>query len=233
MEFCSQLTTGTLLKRSPCFLAQVAVHHQERWIYCPNQGALSKCDVLGSRIWFSETPCAPPTWELVEVDGGHLVCINSLHTQKLLREALQNKLITPLENYTPLTVNPLDEQFDLCVKKDNEIGVVQVSPVTLGDEIHRGFFPEVSCVQSKQTLQSLIKAKYKGYRALLIYFALHTGIDRVFPADHLDEEYGCLLRQAIISGVEVLAYRAQISLTQVKITQPIEVCVPARMRLRV
>ena len=52
---------------------------------------------------------------------------------------------------------------------------------------------------------------------MLIFCVQHTGIERVFPADHIDKEYGRTLRKAIEAGVEVIAYKAAISLSNMRI----------------
>src|SRR5207244_401427 len=98
-----------------------------------------------------------------------------------------------------------------------------------GDEIHRGFYPDCPTEKGVQQLKALIHAKEMGHRSVLIYCVQHTGINRVFPADHIDSKYGSTLRQAIIAGVEVLAYRIDISLSEMEIAQQIEVRIPSRM----
>ena len=54
MKFKGVLTEGELLKRHYRFLAEVALkNRKKRMLYCPNLSAMSHCDVLGSRIWYS------------------------------------------------------------------------------------------------------------------------------------------------------------------------------------
>lgn len=242
MEFASPLTQAVLLKRYKRFLAEIVVNNQEhRVIYCPNMGAMTGCDTLGSRIWFSHSPNPrrkfPDTWELVEVDAGHLVCVNTQNSTELVKEAIENGVITELQGYAHLNVatNTLGEYaFDisLCPPMPQESKpscFVHINNVTLGDEIHRGFFPDAPTDKGVQQLKALIHAKETGYRAVLVYCVQHTGIERLFPADHIDPKYGSLLRQAMIAGVEIIAYRVDISLKEMSIAKPIEVVIPARM----
>lgn len=253
MEFASSLTQAVLLKRYKRFLAEIVLNNQEHQIiYCPNTGAMMGCDVLGSRIWFSHSSNPqrkfPGTWELVEVNGGYLVCVNTQYTNQLLIEAIQNGTVQELTSYNQIIQDPplLEENgFDLLLEKDpqpsleesegqsrthfGESCFVVTKSVTLGDEIHRGFFPDMATPAGAQQLKSLIHARQLGYRAILFYNVLHTGIERVFPADHIDPQYGQLLRQAVMAGVEILGYRVDINFNQIKIAKKIEVCVPARM----
>lgn len=243
MEFPSQLTQGVLLKRYKRFLAEIILNNQEhRVIYCPNMGAMSGCDVLGSRIWFSRTVNTsrkfPDTWELVEVDGGNLVCVNTQHVKKLILEAIDKQTIAELQGYTRSEIDPpyLEEEgLDLLLeRKESHSSITEkcfvvIKGVTLGDEIRRGFFPDCSATRGVQQLKSLISAKQQGFRAVLVYCVLHTGVDRVFPADHIDPDFGAMLRQAAIAGVEVLGYRVDISLSEISVTTQVEVCIPARL----
>lgn len=242
MEFASQLTQAVLLKRYKRFLAEVVINNQEhRVIYCPNMSAMTGCDMLGSRIWFSHSPSPrrkfPDTWELVEVDGGHLVSVNTQNSTQLITEGIQNAVIKELQGYAHINVAPnaLGEYaFDISLCKANPSEdapscFVHINNVTLGDEIHRGFYPDAPTEKGVSQLKALIHAKESGYRAVLVYCVQHTGIERLFPADHIDSKYGALLRQAVIAGVEIFAYRVEISLTEIALAKQIEVCIPARM----
>lgn len=243
MEFPSFLTQATLLKRYKRFLAEVVLNDQEhRIIYCPNIGAMTGCDVLGSRIWFSHA--AEPrrrlqdTWELVEVSGGNLVYINPHSANQLILEAIAKGALQELKGYTLVEETPLlleESSFDLLLEREKESKApdeqcfVVTKIVTLGDEIHRGFFPDAPTYVGVQQLESLIHAKQLGYRAVLIYCVCHSGIERVFPADHIDSEYGSLLRQAMMLGVEIIGYKADVTLKQISLKKAVEVCIPVRM----
>jgi len=250
MEFASYLTQAVLLKRSKRFLAEVVINNQEhRIIYCPNMSAMTGCDALGSRVWFSHSQDPrrkyPDTWELIEIDTGLLVCINTQHANGLVLEGIESGVIKELQGYAPVTLESSILGGDYCLEmvlekqlqsKSSENGYrntekcfVDVKCVTLGDEIHRGFFPDTPSDKAVQQLTALIHAKELGYRAMLIYCVQHPGIDRLFPADHIDFNYGNTIRQAVSTGVEIVAYRVDISLEGMHIAKPIEMCIPARL----
>ncbi len=239
MKFPSPLTQAVLIKRTKRFLADVVVNNQEyRTIYCPNMGAMTGCDLLGSRVWFSHTMQPKrkhaDNWELVEVDAGFLVCINTQLAYPLVVEAIQSGVIQPLQNYSKITIAPatLDNfTFDMVLESEalNQKCYVDVRSVTLGDEIHRGFYPDAKASRAVRQLKALMHAKRQGHRAVLIFCVQHTGITRLFPADHIDMQFGATLRQAVFAGVEILAYGADISLQEIKLIKPIEMCIPARM----
>ena len=45
----------------------------------------------------------------------------------------------------------------------------------------------------------------------MLFCVNHTGISEVAPADHIDPEYGRLLREAAAAGVEVIAWQAALA----------------------
>lgn len=244
MEFTNPLSQAVLLKRYKRYLAEVVLNNQEhRVIQCPNYGAMVGCEMLGSRIWFSSTGDSqrryPDVWELVEVDNGCLVCVNTQRALPLLLEAIENHKIPTFESYVPLQISPVMEEFqlDLLLEKENatqkdsvdEKCLVGIHTVTLGDEIKRGFFPDAPTELGVQRLRALVQAKALGYRAVLVLCSLHDGISRLFPADHIDSQFGCLIRQAIIAGVEVVGCGVNISPDRMQMHSNVEVHVPARL----
>jgi hypothetical protein len=55
----------------------------------------------------------------------------------------------------------------------------------------------------------------QGQRAVLCFCVQRGDVREVRPADHIDPIYGRTLRQAMHSGVEVIAYRAQVTPRQI------------------
>ena len=121
------------------------------------------------------------------------------------------------------------EQADIYLESKAGGVYVECQEVTMGDEIHRGFVPDCHNNRYSDDLRKLIHAKQLGHRAVLLYCVNHTGIDWVFPADHIDPNYGALLRQAVSVGVEVIAYRIAVSLTHIALIEAIPAKVPTKM----
>ena len=61
-----------------------------------------------------------------------------------------------------------------------------------------------------------------GSRAILLFTVLHSGIEKVSAAHHIDAKYSTLLKQAQEAGVEVLCYKAELSNTEIKLISAIE-----------
>ncbi len=239
MKFENKLQWGRLIRRYKRFLADVSVTQAsgesvEITIHCPNTGAMTGCGVPGSRVWFSQSDNAkrkyPHTWELVETAQGETACVNTAMANKLVEEAIANNKIKALQGYGSLAreVRYGDEKsrIDLLLQDhpvDPRLCYIEVKSVTLLLENQLGMFPDAVSTRGQKHLRELMAMVDAGHRAVLFFCVNHTGIERVCPADQIDPEYGRLLRQAAQQGVEILAYRADISPTAIALAHSVPV----------
>ena len=217
MKFSSSLTEATLLKRSIKFLAEVVLANgQKLMIRCPNLNPMIGCDILGTRLWYSTAVghhCLP-TWELAEVDGGNLVCINSELMKSLVIEGIKKGVIEEFLSHNMLYVGNAYEQTNqqnLLLEKDHQKCYVCFEQVTLGNDQGEGFFPERQGMGSRK-INKLIELCREGNQAVLFFCVMHAGINYIKPAYHIDPKCGQLLQMAMDEGVKLLAYKADISM---------------------
>ncbi len=59
--------------------------------------------------------------------------------------------------------------------------------------------------------------------AVILFAVLHSAIDRFSPAHHIDARYAQLLTEARDKGVEILAWKAELSTTKMTLNKPIAV----------
>lgn len=238
MKFVPSLTEAVLLKRNKSFLAEVVVGDEvHRTVYCPHTGGILDTIWAGSRIWLSHTDNPrrkyPYTWEIVEMKPNHLICVNPIHAPILVQEALENNQIEILKNYEAIKSDPVlgGHRLDLLLTQSQTPSncYVSIQSVLLGDEIQRGFYPDARSARSQKELETLIQARRQGHRAVLFYCVFNNQINKIFPADHIDHEYGKLLRQSVIEGVEVIAYNVAITTEELTLNKPVPVVIPARM----
>jgi sugar fermentation stimulation protein A len=88
---------------------------------------------------------------------------------------------------------------------------VEVKSCTLLEN-GEGYFPDTVTTRGQKHLRELIQMKKQGFRAVLLFTVLHTGINNVQAATHIDPKYAELFDLAIKEGVEILSYRADISI---------------------
>lgn len=215
IPFDRPLLGGTLIRRYKRFLADIALDDgRELTVHCPNTGSMKNCAEVGSRVWVDlhQRPGRklPGTWELVETAPGQLACVHSVKANAVITAALSEGLITPLVGYPVIrrevTLVPGASRFDFLLSNTEESCVVEVKSVTLALGGGEGAFPDAVSVRGQKHLRELISLAQAGQRCCLLFCVMHSGINRVRPADEIDPVYGALLRQARRVGVRVLAW---------------------------
>ena len=99
---------------------------------------------------------------------------------------------------------------------------MEVKSVTLALGEGLGAFPDAVSERASRHLRELMSVAASGDRAVLLLLAMHTGIQRVAPADHIDTRYGETLREALQAGVEVLVYGCKVGPEGVGISGALE-----------
>ena len=221
MKFPEPLIEGRLLRRYKRFLADVRLPDgTEVTAHCPNTGSMLGCQPPDGRVWLSRSDNPSRklayTWELVETAPGTLACVNTVRPNAQAREAIEAGRIIELAGYShcrpEVRYGEEKSRIDLLLSghETEPDAWVEVKNVTL-EENGQGFFPDAVTTRGQKHLRELMAQVALRDRAVLFFVVNHTGIETVRPADHIDQHYGRLLRQACDAGVEVIAYRANLA----------------------
>ena len=220
MEFYPALRPARLVQRYKRFLADVVTPQGEALtIHCANTGAMTGCATPGDTVWYSTSDSLtrkyPHSWELTETAQGHWICVNTLRANTLVREALEAERIPELAGY-PLRQPEVkygseNSRIDFRLQAEGRRDCyIEVKSVTLLQQ-GKGYFPDAVTTRGQKHLRELTQIAQSGQRAVLFFAVLHSGIEDVAPARHIDARYAELLAQARQSGVVVLCYKARLS----------------------
>ena len=234
MKFLLPLQAGTLHRRYKRFLADVVTHDgTPLTLHCPNTGSMKNCAEPNSRVWYwdsaNEKRKYPCTWELVEIEQRFLACINTQRANGLVVEAINNATITQLQGYgklkTEVKYGQENSRIDIFLSQHKHLPdcYVEVKNVTLMTSQGQGLFPDAVTLRGRKHLRELAHMVTQGQRAVLVYCVAHTGITQVSPAWDLDPAYAETLVWAIEQGVEVMAYGAMISLTEMRLERVVPI----------
>jgi sugar fermentation stimulation protein A len=234
MYFSFPLKAATLQRRYKRFLADVETQDGTALtLHCPNTGSMKNCAEPNSRVWFwdsaNEKRKYPCTWELVEVEQHFLACINTQRANGLVVEAINNATITQLQGYgqlqTEVKYGQEKSRIDIFLSQHKYLPdcYVEVKNVTLMAAQGQGLFPDAVTERGRKHLRELVHMVTQGQRAVLVYCVAHTGITKVSPAWDVDPAYSETLVWAIEQGVEVMAYGAEISLTQMSLERVVPI----------
>jgi len=233
MRFDPPLEQGRLIRRYKRFLADIETSTGERLtIHCANTGSMLNCLVEGGQVWFSRTNDPkrklPGTWEIGETPQGRLFCVNTGRANSLIEEALRAEVISELSGFTALkrevAYGQESSRIDFRLDYPSGPAYVEVKSVTLGfDGTSIAAFPDAVTQRGGKHLRELAHLARDGIRAVQLYCVNLTGIDGVRPAEEIDAAYAAALREAVVSGVEVLAYGVRMTNEEVVVDRKLEV----------
>ncbi|CBG86930.1 DNA/RNA nuclease SfsA [Citrobacter rodentium] len=220
MQFTPPLQRATLVQRYKRFLADVITPEGvELTIHCPNTGAMTGCADPGDTVWYSTSENTkrkyPHTWELTETRNGALICVNTLWANRLTKEAIEQGQVSELSGYSVLRsevkYGAERSRIDFMLQEDLRPDCyIEVKSVTLAEN-EKGYFPDAITQRGQKHLRELMNVAAEGKRAVIFFAVLHSAITRFSPARHIDAKYAQLLNEAQRKGVEVLAYKAELS----------------------
>ena len=144
--------------------------------------------------------------------NGSCVGINTSNPDKLAVEILKNNLLPQISGYT--TIKPEakygDSRFDVYAENDKEKCFVEVKNVTLKDDIYARF-PDAVTERGQKHLETLVKAKSEGFRAVMLYIIQRMDVEIFTPAFDIDPKYASKLKIAANSGVEIIPLQVKVS----------------------
>jgi sugar fermentation stimulation protein A len=78
-------------------------------------------------------------------------------------------------------------------------------------------FPDAVSARGQKPLKELMEMVRQGHRAVNFFVVQRGDGLSVSPANAIDPGYGKLMREAAQAGVELLAYRATVGLTEISL----------------
>lgn len=220
MQFTPPLQRATLLRRYKRFLADVELPGgQQLTVHCPNTGSMKNCGAPGDTVWLSTSDNPKRkyqlSWELTQTAAGERICVNTARANTLCEEAINSGVISELQGYARLRrevrYGAENSRIDVLLTEGSAPDCyIEVKSCTLLED-GMGYFPDAVSTRGQKHLRELMSVRQQGYRAVLLFAVLHTGIQCVQGAAHIDPAYAELLEEARAQGVEILSYRADIT----------------------
>jgi len=227
MKFITPLIPGKLIKRYKRFLADIELEDSSVVVaHCTNSGSMISCIEEGARVYLS--PAKDPkrktrfTWEMIEIDNSW-VGINTSIPNQLVFEAVRDQKIPQLTGYTFVKreVKFEDSRFDVYAENEQERCFIEVKNVSMkvGDA---ALFPDSVTTRGRKHLETLIRVKQQGIRAVMVYVIQRMDVNAFGPAQHIDPDYADALEKAKNAGVEVIALQAKVSPEGIQLTKELD-----------
>jgi sugar fermentation stimulation protein A len=233
MRFDQALIPATLVRRYKRFLADVVLETGDiTTVHVANPGAMTGLDRPLSRVWLSDSgnplrkyPC---TWELVETDlgsGAELVGVNTGQPLQLVAEAIETGLIPELRGYPSVRREVKYGQNSrvdfLLDDPERKPCYLEVKNVHLMRKPGLAEFPDCVTERGAKHLRELAAMQTSGMRAVLLFVIQVPSAQRFSVAGDIDPAYTAAFQQARAQGVEMLAWRCNVSLQEIAIVAPV------------
>ena len=223
MNFERPLITGKIIKRYKRFLSDIQLDNGEIIVaHVPNTGSMKTCWEPGWKVYLSQSDNPKRklkyTLELIH-NGDSFIALNTTATNKIVKEALEKKLIPELSGHDHIKpeVKILESRLDFMLT-DSASGdktYVEVKNVTLRGKNKAALFPDAVTTRGQKHLSDLISIKKLGHRAVMLYLVNRQDVDHFLPAYDIDPVYASLLKDAHDKGMEVLVYQTAISPSEI------------------
>lgn len=216
MIFPKPLVHGRLIKRYKRFLADVELDNGDVVVaHTANSGSMKSCLEEGAEVYLTHVDDPKRktkyTWEMIQINNAW-VGINTAIPNVLVYEAVSNQEIEALAGYTHVKreVKFEDSRFDVFAANEVEECFIEVKNVSLKDEQYARF-PDAVTTRGKKHLDTLMRVKEQGKRAVMVYIIQRTDVEIFTPAFYIDPDYAATLKKAYERGVEVYPIRAIVS----------------------
>ena len=216
MKYPEALTKARLIRRYKRFLADVVLENGvEMTIHTANTGSMTGCAIPDSTIWISNSHNPKRkylySWELSSTESGHLIGINTLLANKLVKEAIERGQISELTEViqiaTEVPYGAENSRIDLLVTQNNgQKCYVEVKNVTASFEQGMAAFPDAVTTRGTKHLRELELMVQQGHRGIILFCVQREDIHSVRAAQEIDPLYAETLSSVVNNGVEVLAY---------------------------
>ena len=231
MRFQTPLVPARLIRRYKRFLADVVLESDGREVtaHCPNPGAMLGLADPGMRVWLE--PNDDPKKKLkfglrlVELDDGHWAGIDTGVPNRVVREALEGRLIAGLGDYAkvrPEVPYGANSRVDFLLgTPGGQDTYVEVKNVHLRRDDDRAEFPDCVTKRGAKHLVELSDMVARGHRAVMLYLVQRTDCRALSFARDIDPAYGAAFDAASAAGVEAIVYDTAITTDGVMLRDPL------------
>ncbi|GAB4013288.1 MAG: DNA/RNA nuclease SfsA [Bdellovibrio sp.] len=218
MKFDQKLILGKIKKRYKRFLADITLENGEAvTAHIANTGSMKTCWEPGWKVAVSyhDDPKRKLKYSLELTHNGKTwIGVNTSLPNKLAYQSILEGKIPELYGYSEIKPEATigKSRIDLLLEANNLPDCyVEIKNVTMLANSNEAIFPDAVSERGLKHLHELAGIKRNGMRAVMLYIIQREDVEVFRPAFEIDEEYARALKEVESLGVEILAYRCQVS----------------------
>lgn len=227
MKYNKKIYRASFIDRPNRFNALVKYNNEEIVVHVPNTGRCKEILVPGATVLLREelNPTRKTKFDLVGVyKGDKLISIDSQVPNKVVKEALENKVVDNLIKYDLILSEKTfgNSRFDFKLANDaGEEYYLEVKGVTLEED---GYvrFPDAPTDRGRKHLLELIEVKNSGRGAGVLFLVQIEAVHTFSPNDERDPKFGSALREAASKGVDIFVYSSTVTEDGITLLKPLD-----------
>ena len=223
-----ELIPAEFIFRPTRFTASVRLANGKvAYAHVPTTGRLTGVLEPNCRVWLSKAanPKRKMPYNLVLaglVSGGDC-SVNATLANRLFADALAEGRIPAFQyDLIKKEVTIGHSRLDLHLSRDDQSCWIEIKAVTYVSE-RIGMFPDAPTSRGRKHMEELAELVRGGERASIVFVAQREDVEGFTPHEEIDPVFVKKLREVYQAGVEVHAYRCEVSLKQIQVAEEIPV----------
>jgi len=227
MKIADQIREAGFLRRENRFACLVELEGSQERVYLPNSGRLNSLLSPGQTVFLAErlSSSRRTRFDLVmTILNGKSVSVDARVPGELVYQALRQRTLPQFGVCSTIRREVAfgQSRLDFLLSSPTSQRFLEVKSVTLVQE-GRALFPDAPTLRGRRHLQSLTWAKKEGYEAAILFVIQRQDAESFSANDAVDADFGHVLRQAQLQGVDVYAYRCKVSPKEIELAEQVPI----------
>ena len=204
------LVEAHFLKRINRFLCRVLLLDDVIDVHLHDPGRLTELLIPEAKVLLrpEKKSSRKTSYDLVGIyTEGTLVCCDTRIPNRLVKKALQEKVISQLPDYQKIIpeYTYMHSRIDFCLDERILIEVKGVSLVKNGIAL----FPDAPTERGRKHVETLTKALEEGFQSYIIFIVQRPDAYQFTPNAETDPSFAETVKRAIEEGVIALVYTSE------------------------
>ena len=219
------IVKGEFISRPNRFIAEVLVDGKKETVHVKNTGRCRELLTVGAEVFLfhSSNPLRKTKYDLVAVRKGEkLINMDSQIPNDIAEEWLKKGCLFSADAVIKREVTYKKSRFDFYIEDGEKKIFLEVKGVTLEND-GVAMFPDAPTERGVKHVNELVSLKKTGYEAYILFVIQMREVVLFRPNDVTHKAFGDALREALESGVEIIAVNCSVTEDSIEIIDKIEI----------
>ena len=212
------LIYGTYIRRVNRFVVEVRLLSGEKVLaHLANTGRMRELLVEGRKVYleFSNKVNRKTQYTLLMIENEHQkkIMLQATYANDMVEVWLKENLLHDFGKILKLQreVSLGNSRFDFLLTTSEGEWIIEVKSVYYFFPDY-ALFPDAPTDRGKKHIKELMALQNEGYKGAIVFVLMGEDRDRLYFNDESDSEFVKLMEEAMIKGINVLAYKTNFNL---------------------